>query len=75
LETTEITPRPPSAINGSVMASSPESTAKSWGTAWKICDIWEMLPEASLTATTRSSWARRARVAGSTFKPVRPGTL
>ena len=57
------------------MASSPESTAKSWGTAWKIGAIWEMLPEASLTAITRSIWARRARVAGSTLRPVRPGTL
>ena len=36
LDATEITPRPPSAINGSVMASSPDTTMKSDGTARQI---------------------------------------
>ena len=75
LETTEMTPTPPRAISGRVIASSPESTAKSSGTAWKMAAIWEMLPDASLTPTTVSISARRASVAGSTFRPVRPGTL
>ncbi len=34
-----------------------------------------MLPEASLTPTTFSMEASRPIVAGSTFVPVRPGTL
>ena len=74
-ETTEMIPTPPRAITGRVTASSPESTAKLGGMAWKIAAICEMFPEASFTPTTVSISARRARVAGSTFTAVRPGTL
>ncbi len=74
-DATEMMPRPPIAISGSVMASSPESTMNSGGTARTISHICVMLPEASLTATTCGIVARRASVAASTLQPVRPGTL
>ena len=74
-DATEITPRPPTAISGSVIASSPESTMKSAGTAWQTSHIWLMLPDASLTPTMFGMAARRASVAGSMLQPVRPGTL
>ena len=44
-------PRPPTAISGSVSASSPDSTRKSDGTARQISHICVMLPDASLTPT------------------------
>ena len=75
LEATEITPRPPSAVSGIVMASSPESTMKSAGTSLSTVAIWPMLPLASFTPTMLSILARRASVAGSTLTPVRPCTL
>jgi hypothetical protein len=68
-------PRPPTAISGSVSASSPESTMKSSGTDAQISHIWVTFPEASFTATTLPIAARRTKVTGSTFTPVRPGTL
>ena len=48
---TEMMPWPPTAISGSVSASSPDSTRKSFGTAPQISTIWPMLPDASLTPT------------------------
>ena len=74
-EATEMTPRAPTAIAGSARASSPERTRKSGPTAFSTSQIWVMLPEASFTPTTCGIDARRARVAGSTLQPVRPGTL
>ena len=43
-EATEMMPRPPSAISGSVIASSPESTMKSSGTSWSTLAIWRCCP-------------------------------
>src|SRR6266849_1293896 len=74
-ETTEMTPRPPRAMSGSVMASSPERTMNSSGTALRIAAICEMLPEASLMPAMFSILASRFTVAGSMFTPVRPCTL
>ena len=51
LDATEITPRPPIAINGSVIASSPESTRNSSGTQFRIVAICPTFPEASLIPT------------------------
>src|SRR5436190_3464895 len=48
---TEMMPRPPTAISGSVSASSPERTMKSSGTARQISHICVMLPDASFTPT------------------------
>jgi hypothetical protein len=48
---------------------------KSDGTTRQTSHIWVMLPDASLTPTILSMAERRASVAGSTFDPVRPGTL
>src|SRR5581483_148350 len=75
LDATEITPVPPREITGSVMASSPEKTRKSPGTALNTSAIWLMLPLASFTATIFGISASRASVPGSRFAPVRPGTL
>ncbi len=75
LPATEMMPCPPTAINGSVSASSPESTMKSEGTARTISHICETLPDASLTPMMLGIVARRASVDTSTFTPVRPGTL
>ena len=74
-EATEMTPRPPIAISGNVIASSPERTMKSSGSSWQISVIWLMLPEASFTPMMFGSVAMRASVFGSTFTPARPGTL
>ena len=74
-DATEISPRPPTAINGSASASSPDSTWKSGGTARQTSHICVMLPEASLTPTIFGIVASRASVRGSTLQPVRPGTL
>ena len=70
-----MTPRPPTAISGSVIASSPDSTMKSAGTARQTSHICVMLPDASLTPTMFGIAASRASVDGSMFTPVRPGTL
>ena len=74
-DATEMMPRPPMAISGSVRASSPDSTMKSSGTALQTSHICVMLPDASLTATTFGRAAILVSVCGSTFTPVRPGTL
>jgi hypothetical protein len=74
-DATETTPRAPTAIAGSVIASSPDRTMKPGGAARQTSQIWVMLPEASFTPTTFGRVARRERVAGSTLQPVRPGTL
>ena len=74
-EATEMIPRAPIDIAGSVSASSPHSTRKSAGTAFTASQICVMLPEASLTPATCGIVASRASVAGSTLQPVRPGTL
>ena len=70
-----MTPRPPTAINGSVIASSPDSTMKSAGTARQISHICWMLPDASFTPTMFGMAASRTSVRTSMFTPVRPGTL
>ncbi len=75
LEATEITPQPPTAIRGMVMASSPESTCRLPSTFWHSYWIWMMLPEASFTAKTTLPSARRAMVSGRALEAVRPGTL
>jgi hypothetical protein len=48
---------------------------KSVGTTRQTSHIWVMLPDASFTPTMFGIAARRASVVGSTFTPVRPGTL
>ena len=68
-------PCPPTAIVGSVNASSPERTRKPAGTALQTAQICDMLPDASLTATMFGTALRRTSVATSTLHPVRPGTL
>ena len=73
LPTTEITPRPPIAISGSVRLSSPLSTVRF--VAAMICDAWSSEPVASLTIAMFSSSASRTIVSGSMFLPVRPGML
>ena len=50
-DATEMMPRPPIAISGSVSASSPDSTRKSSGTLRQISAICVTLPDASLTPT------------------------
>src|SRR5438876_498021 len=50
-DTTAMTPRPPTAISGSVKLSSPDSTMKSAGTARQTSHICAMLPDASLMPT------------------------
>jgi hypothetical protein len=74
-DATEMMPRPPTAISGSVSASSPDSTRNSGGTALATSHICVMFPDASLTPTMFGTSAMRASVATSTFTPVRPGTL
>ena len=75
LDATEMMPRPPTAISGSVSASSPESTMKSSGTARQISHICVTLPDASFTPAMFGSPAIRTSVETSTLTPVRPGTL
>ena len=70
-----MTPLPPRPASASVMASSPESTVKSGGRVAHRFAICAMFPEASFTPTMLSIAASRRSVAGSTFTPVRPGTL
>ena len=70
-----MTPRPPTAISGNAIASSPDSTRKSAGTARQTSHICCMFPDASFTPTMFGIAARRTSVATSTFTPVRPGTL
>ncbi len=74
-DATETMPAPPTAITGSVSASSPESTRKPGGTAAQISHICVMLPDASFTPAMFGMALRRTRVATSTLQPVRPGTL
>ena len=75
LDDTEMIPRPPTAITGSVSASSPERTTKSFGTELHTSQICDMLPDASLTATIPGTELRRTSVETSTLHPVLPGTL
>ena len=75
LDTTETTPRPPSAISGKVMASSPDSTTNSSGTRFRMAAICKIFPDASLIPTMLAICASLATVAGSMFTPVRPCTL
>src|SRR6267154_2034286 len=72
LEATEIKPRPPREMRGSVKESSPERTRKSLETRLRMAPIWEMLPEASLMPTMFLIWERRRTVEGSILTPVRP---
>ena len=74
-DATEMTPCPPTAISGSVSASSPERTMNDSGTSLQMSTIWLMFPDASLTPMMFGSVARRASVDGSMFTPARPGTL
>ena len=55
-------PRPPIAISGNVIASSPESTRKSAGTALQTSHICVMFPDASFTPTILGIVASLARV-------------
>jgi len=72
LEATEIRPRPPREIRGSVKESSPERTRKSLENEIEDGAHLEMLPEASLMPTMFLIWERRRTVAGSMLTPVRP---
>ena len=72
---TEIMPRPPTAISGSVNASSPDSTMKSDGTARHTSHICDMLPDASFTPTIFGICDSRTSVDDSTLMPVARGTL
>ena len=74
-DATEMIPRPPTAINGSVRASSPDSTTNSGGTASQTSHICVMFPDASFTPTTFGIAASRTSVFTSMLTPVRPGTL
>src|SRR6266446_4034274 len=68
LAITEMTPRPPTAITGSVRLSSPDRTANSGPQARTTCVTWSRDPDASLTPTMfLQSRARRARVSVSTL--------
>ena len=75
LETTEINPRPPSAMSASAVESSPEKTRKSSGSAVISRAILPKLPEASFRPTIRGISVRRRIVSTSRSEPVRPGTL
>ena len=74
-ETTQMTPRAPIDIIGSVMASSPDNTMKSGGTARTYSHACCMLPDASLTPMMFGIAASRLSVFTSMLQPVRPGTL
>jgi hypothetical protein len=67
-DATEITPRPPTAISGRAIASSPDSTVKFDGTSRQTSHCCVMLPEASFTPTMFSMAASRASVRGSTLQ-------
>ena len=75
LDATEITPRPPTAITGSAIASSPLSTRKSSGMRAQTSAICIMLPDASFTPMMPGIVASRCNVGTSMFVPARPGTL
>ena len=74
-DATEMMPRPPIAISGSVSASSPDSTRKSSGHG--AADLGHLLDVAGrfLDADDVGIVASRAQVAASMLQPVRPGTL
>ncbi len=76
LPATEITPRPPTAISGSVMrvvAAQHDEVRRAFAQISVIC---EMLPDASFTRDDVRDRRRAARAwRGSTLQPVRPGTL
>jgi hypothetical protein len=74
-EATAITPVPPALMMGSVMLSSPESTANSAPQVATISWTCASEPLASFTPTMFGMRASRAIVSGSTFEPVRPGML
>src|SRR5437899_10502977 len=75
-ETTDTTPSAPSAINGRVMASSPESTQKFGGRSRRIAMICARSAEASFVPTMLArSPARVSVVAAVMLDAVRPGTL
>ena len=71
-DATEIMPTPPSAITGSVTASTPDSTVKVSGTMFSISAICVMLPLASFTPAIFGTLFSLARVAGSILAAVRP---
>ena len=76
LAMTEMTPRPPTDISGSVRLSSPESTLKSGPQATMTWVIWSSEPEASLMPTMLGqSLAMRASVSVATLTAVRPAML
>ena len=75
VDTTEMTPRPPTAITAVVRASSPLITRNESGTDATISAIWAMLPDASFTPTIRGTAESLDTVDTSRFTPVRPGAL
>src|SRR5215208_3036309 len=75
LEATEITPRPPRAIRGSVIGSSPERTSNSSPQRLITSLIMFIERVESLTPTMLGISARRAIVSAEIATPVRPGML
>ena len=71
----EITPFPPSAMIGSVSASSPERIARRSPQSRRMSDTWSIEPEDSLTPTIFLISHSRAKVSGAIFEAVRPGML
>src|SRR5258705_487882 len=74
-ETTEINPSAPSASMGTVISSSPESTANPSGRPTRMSVICGRLPEASFVATKPPPLASSSVVDASMLQPVRLGTL
>jgi hypothetical protein len=73
---TEMTPRPPTAMSGSVRLSSPDRTEKSGPQFRMTCVIWSSEPDASFTPTMLAqSLTRRTSVSVSTLTAVRPAML
>jgi hypothetical protein len=71
-----MTPRPPTAMRGSVRLSSPDSTLKSGPQARMTWVIWSSEPEASFTPTIPGqSLTSRTSVSVSTLIAVRPAML
>ena len=66
-------PPPPTLRIGSVRLSSPDKTVKSLPA--QIALAWSRSPVDSFTATIVVTSAKRQRVSGSIFFPVRPGML
>ena len=77
LETTLMTPAPPSATKGRIVKSSPDKSTNGFfaSTSAKVSVARCMFAVASLTLTIAPASTRRATVSGIMSLAVRPGTL